>query len=106
MVTSPFLTQGLREAIAMAGHVTGVVVGGLALTGGITASSGVLLSATRLSLSDAMLLTSMLGFLVYVGVAIWGFSAPKNWRPALVICLLALLMMVIAVGITPKEVLE
>lgn len=66
----------------MAVRVISILVGGYALTGGITALGGIGLHAAGLPLSDSMLLTSMLGYLLYVGIVIWGFGAPPKYHPS------------------------
>ncbi|MEO0421953.1 MAG: hypothetical protein AAF184_06440 [Pseudomonadota bacterium] len=97
--------EGLRAAVAMATRVVLIVAGGYALTGGLSALGGIAMHALGTPLDDAMLLASMVGFLVYVGIVIWGFSAPPHWRPSLVILTLAVITMVAASTLAPSEVL-
>lgn len=91
----------LQQMLVTVLRVLAIFVGGYALTGGMTALSGIGLFAAGMTLSDAMLLTSILGFLLYVIITMWGFSAPKKYWPATAIVVLASITMSLASVLAP-----
>jgi len=69
-------------------RIVTVVLGGYGATWGFVAGLSALLAATgSLSVQDAVVLSAMLGFVFYVGVLLWGFSAQKLWIVTLVLVL-------------------
>lgn len=77
----------MRSALDIPYRIACVLVGGYALWSGGAVLLGLALRNTGLSHTDAMLVATMAGSLCYVGIIIWGFSAPPRWRPATLIAL-------------------
>lgn len=75
----------IQTRLALGLRISLIVIGGYMLTGGVTALIGITMSVAGMASSDAMLLSSMLGFLFYVGLVIWGFSARQYWWRSLTI---------------------
>lgn len=68
----------------------------LAIIGGYTASAGLtalfataLPVATTLPRSEAVVLASMLGFIIYLVLLLWGFAERRLWRLGYVLAFLA-----------------
>lgn len=62
-------------------HVLGAVIGGYAFSAALVALGSVALPlATGLARSEAVLLSSMLGFVVYLVVLIWAFAERRLGR--------------------------
>ena len=51
-----------------------VIIGGYGVTVGIVGLGGLLLPRLGMATSEAVLLASMLGFLIYLAAIIWGFA--------------------------------
>lgn len=83
-------------------RIFGIVVGGIALMGGASALGGIGLHAGGMSLTEAMNLSSLLGFLFYVGLVMWGFAQPSLARPTLVL-VFAASTMIAATLLTPSD---
>ncbi|MEM8766628.1 MAG: hypothetical protein AAGE43_04240 [Pseudomonadota bacterium] len=62
-----------------------VIFGGYALTSGLVALSGQALHELGLPLGESVLLVTMLGFLLYLAIIIWGFADPRLPRVVLFI---------------------
>ena len=93
-----------KDAGVMTYRVFGVVGGGYALWSGLVPLCGLGLAALGLPLVEAMLISSMLGILAYVGILIWGFGAPAQHRPASLILVLAVVSMLASMQLAPPEV--
>ncbi len=94
----------VKDAGIMTYRVFGVVIGGYALWTGIVPLFGLALHGFGLPLAEGMLISSMLGVLVYIGVLIWGFAAPLKMRPASVILFLGAIAMLAAAQLAPAEI--
>jgi hypothetical protein len=82
---------GARKAIPIIVRLVAAIGGGYAVSAGLAALAAVALPATTaMPRSEAVVLASMLAFLVYLGVLIWGFAEPR---------LLRLCVILVAVGI-------
>lgn len=67
-------------------RVVGAVVGGYALSAAMVALGAVVLTQIfDWRRSEAVLLTSMLGFICYLVLLLWAFSAPRTGRMLAVI---------------------
>ncbi|WP_173050382.1 hypothetical protein [Nitrospira sp. KM1] len=64
-----------------------VVVGGYAAAAGCVAGLSAALTLTGMERSDAVVLASMLGFLVYLVLLLWGFTERRLWRLGLCLAL-------------------
>jgi hypothetical protein len=82
---------GARKAIPIIVRLVAAIGGGYAVSAGLAAlAARALPAATAMSRSEAVVLASMLAFLVYLGLLIWGFAEPS---------LLRLCVILVAVGI-------
>lgn len=57
-----------------------VIVGGYAAAAGFVAGAAVMLPVLGMARSEAVTLASMLGFIVYLGLLLWGFAERRLWR--------------------------
>ena len=73
-------SKQLPLAALMLLRVTGAVLGGYALSAAVVALTVVLLILAGLVRSEAVVLSSMLGFVVYLGVLLWAFSVQSLVR--------------------------
>jgi hypothetical protein len=71
----------VNAVLATTSRVTAAVLGGYAFTAAwvALAATGLPL-ATGMARSEAVLLSSMLGFVVYLVALIWAFAARALWR--------------------------
>ncbi|MEM9989718.1 MAG: hypothetical protein AAF723_09395 [Pseudomonadota bacterium] len=90
------------SSIGLVCRCVSVVVGGYALTGGIVVLVSALLHGLGMNLADAVLLTMMLGFPLYVALVIWGFAMRDHWRSSLIFLGLASVSMPLAIIFTPS----
>jgi len=79
----------MRALLATMVRIVVSVGGGYAATSGIVSALAVVLFRCGLTRSEAVVLASMLGFGVYLGLLLWGIAAPRLWRFALGLALLA-----------------
>jgi hypothetical protein len=71
-----------RQRLAVTLRVLGAVLGGYAFSAAFVALLALALPrVTGLPRSEAVLLASMLGFLVYLVALIWAFAERRLWRP-------------------------
>jgi hypothetical protein len=71
-------------------RVATATLGGYVVASGFVALVAVGLPAvTRMARSEAVVLASMLGFIIYLALLIWGFASPRLSRLALAFTLLA-----------------
>ncbi|MEM6682687.1 MAG: hypothetical protein AAF607_10625 [Pseudomonadota bacterium] len=87
----------------MALRITIIVVGGYFLMSGFAALLGLFLHTMALNISDAMLWSAMLGFILYIPLIMWAFAAPPRHHPATVILTLALGTCAFAAYLTPTS---
>lgn len=78
-----------RAWINVLARVVFVVAGGYAAAAGIVAALSVTLPFTGLPDSEGVAFASMLGFVVYLLLLLWGFAEPRLWRLGFVLALLA-----------------
>lgn len=69
-----------RNRTRVLARVLGVVFGGYAFSAAAVALLAVLLPVSGMARSEAVILASMLGFLIYLGVLIWAFAEPRLAR--------------------------
>jgi hypothetical protein len=66
------------------------IIGGYTASAGLTALIAIALSvATPLPRSESVLLASMLGFIVYLVLLLWGFAERRLWCLGFVLAFLA-----------------
>jgi hypothetical protein len=65
------------------------VIGGYAASAGFVAILSVILPLAGVARSEAVILSSMLGFVLYVVFLLWGFAERRLWRLCLVLALAA-----------------
>lgn len=71
----------MRAAFPLASRVIAVVVGGYAATVGLVALFAVLFALVfGMARSEALVLASMIGFLGYAAIVIWGFAERRSLR--------------------------
>lgn len=71
----------MRAVLLIAGRIFAAVVGGYAATVGLVALFAVLLALVfGMARSEAVVLTSMIGFLAYAAIVVWGFSERRLFR--------------------------
>jgi hypothetical protein len=77
---------GARKAIPILLRLVAAVGGGYAVSAGLAALAALVLPATTaMPRSEAVVLVSMLAFLVYLGLLIWGFAEPSLARLCLIL---------------------
>lgn len=91
----------LGGALHMAARVIGIVLGGYVLMSGSMALAGMAINTLGVSIVDAMTIATLVGFLAYIGVVIWGFASPSIFRP-LAISLLGFVSVILAILLTPE----
>ena len=74
---------------ALFGRVMLVIFGGYAAAAGFVAGASVALPLIGMARSEAVALASMLGFVVYLVLLLWGFAERRLWRLCLGLALLA-----------------
>ena len=70
----------LYLSIVVSARIVLIVVGGYAASAGFVAALSALLPIFGLARSEAVTLSSMLGFILYVALVLWGFAAHRSWR--------------------------
>lgn len=77
---------GARQAIPIIVRLVAAVGGGYAVSAGLAALAARALPATTaMPAREAVVLASMLAFLVYLGLLIWGFAEPSLVRLCLIL---------------------
>lgn len=72
------LVRGPRLGLCL--RLIAAVPGGYALTAAAVAVSGGLLSLAGMVRSEAVVLSAMLGFVLYLVLLLWAFSVRSLWR--------------------------
>lgn len=73
--------MGLSTSLAVLSRIVAVVLGGYAATVGTVALAAVLLAlGCGMQRSEAITLTTMIGFIGYAAIIIWGFAEPRLVR--------------------------
>ncbi len=91
--------------IVMALRFFAICVIGWFLASGVAGLAGIALHAVGVPLSDGMLATSLLSYIFYIVIVIWGFvDRTSIWRPLTVVGLAALTIM--AAGALAPGVLD
>lgn len=78
-----------RARINVLVRVVLAMLGGYAAAAGIVAALSVTLPFTGLPRSEGVALASMLGFIVYLLLLLWGFAERRLWRLGFVLAALA-----------------
>ncbi|WP_425408160.1 hypothetical protein [Hyphococcus sp.] len=87
--------NGILSALSMMFRVIAIAIGGIVLTGGVAALSGMALQKTGVPLKDAMLATALLSYVLYIPIVMWGFRDRRTLlRPLAVIAMAALTLTV------------
>jgi hypothetical protein len=77
---------GARKAIPIIVRLIAAIGGGYAVSAGLAAlAARVLPVTTAMPPREAVVLVSMLAFLVYLGLLIWGFAEPNLLRLCLIL---------------------
>ena len=74
--------------IAVLAQIVLIVVGGYAASAGFVAILSALVPILGVVRSEAVILSSMLGFILYAALILWGFAARRSWRFFLALVLL------------------
>ncbi len=69
-----------RQRLSVALRVLGAVLGGYAFSAALVALLALILPLVGMPRSEAVVLASMLGFLIYLALLIWAFAERKLWR--------------------------
>ncbi len=77
------------------------VLGGYVLTAALVSASVIALPWIGLAASESVLLASMLGFVFYLVLILWGFHEHSLLRVALMICIPAIVSLVFVVAFAP-----
>ena len=78
-----------RRSLSIAARLLLAVGGSYTVTSGLTASMAVILRAIGvLPRDEAVLLASMLAFLIYLTILIWAFSEPRIRRLCIVLAMM------------------
>ena len=72
------------------------IVGGYAFTSGYVAFFSVVLAKLGMEKGEAIMLSTMTGFIVYLCVILWIFTTQKMWRTSTVILLMAVVMIIVS----------
>lgn len=72
--------MGRKPWFGLVLRLLGAVFGGYALTALTVAAAGAILARLGMARSDAVVLAAMLGFVVYLGLLLWAFSAKSAVR--------------------------
>jgi hypothetical protein len=72
------------------------ILAGYALTSGYVAFLSIMLAKFGMELGEALMLSAITGFIVYLGVILWVFTTPKIWRTSIVIILMAGVMVTVS----------
>jgi hypothetical protein len=70
------------------------IFGGYAFTSGYIALSSILFVSFGMQVGEAVVLHTMIGILVYLGVILWVFSTSHIWRTSLIISMMAAGMLI------------
>lgn len=82
----PAMPAVSTRALAIVARIAMVVVGGYGLSAGLSALLAAALAAGGvLPRSEAVLLASVLAFVMYLVILLWGFAHARLWRVAFVI---------------------
>jgi uncharacterized membrane protein len=65
---------------ALLARIILIVVGGYVASAGFVATVSALLPMFGVVRSEAVILGSILGFILYVALVLWGFAAHQSWR--------------------------
>ena len=77
---------GARKAIPVILRLVAAIGGGYAVAAGLAAvAARALPVTTAMPRSEAVVLASMLAFLIYLGLLIWGFAEPRLARLCLIL---------------------
>lgn len=85
-------------------RIVTVIAGAYFIVAGLDIIFATILHTSGVELSEAVTWSVLLGFLLYVGIVMWAFAAPKRHRSATVIFGLACLLCCAAVILTPETV--
>jgi hypothetical protein len=67
-----------------------ITFGSYALTDGLAAMLGLSLHMLGVPLSDAMLLSVLIAFLLFIAIIMWGFANRNSWKRPLLITIAAI----------------
>ncbi len=82
---------GATKAVPIIVRLVAAIGGGYAVSAGLAAlAARVLPATTAIPRSEAVVLASMLAFLVYLGLLIWGFAEPSLARLCLILVIVGI----------------
>jgi hypothetical protein len=91
---------GARRAIPIIVRLVAAIGGGYAVSAGLAAlAARVLPVTTSMPRSEAVVLASMLAFLVYLGLLIWAFAEPSLVRLCLILAAVGIVSWTGALGL-------
>jgi hypothetical protein len=72
------------------------ILGGYAFTSGYVAFLSIILAELGMKVGEALMLSAMTGFIVYLCVMLWVFTTQKIWQTSIVIILMAAVMITVS----------
>jgi hypothetical protein len=72
------------------------ILAGYAFTSGYVAFLSIMLAKLGMEVGEALMLSAMTGFIVYLCVILWIFTTQKIWRTSIVIILMAAVMITVS----------
>lgn len=84
------------SAIQLSFKLLIAIFGGYVFTSGYVAFSTVLLVKLGMQMGEAVVLNTMLGFIVYLCLMLWIFATTKLWQTSGIIILIAVAMIVVS----------
>jgi hypothetical protein len=88
------LTKTLALAVSI--KILIAILGGYAFTSGYVAFLSIMLLELGMEAGEALMLSAMTGFIVYLCVTLWIFTTQKVWRTSIIIILLAVVMITVS----------
>jgi hypothetical protein len=88
------LTKTLALAVSI--KILIAILAGYAFTSGYVAFLSIMLLELGMEAGEALMLSAMTGFIVYLCVTLWIFTTQKVWRTSIIIILLAVVMITVS----------
>lgn len=90
------MTLTKTSALAVSIKILIAILGGYAFTSGYVAFLSIMLAELGIEAGEALMLSAMTGFLVYLCVTLWMFTTQKIWRTSIIIILMAVVMITVS----------
>lgn len=91
-----FAKRVSNTAIQVSSKLLIAIFGGYVFASGYVAFSSVLLVKLGMQMGEALVLNTMLGFIVYLCVMLWIFATIKLWQTSVIIILTAVAMIIVS----------